>query len=322
MFEGIRARREINNNLYQDVNGAVGMIIIHVMGGLGNQLYQYALYEKLKTLGKTVKLDLYAYKDAEGEDREWRALELEWLDGLEYEVCTQAERTALLDNSMKLPDRLRRKLFGRKCRQINEDRAYMPEIFEMDDVYLYGFWGCERYYADITALLQEKIRFPKSADSRNVAAAADMEREQSVAIHIRRQDYLTVADGKRYMGICTEKYYDAAIRYICERVERPVFYIFSDDTAYAGERFGAPNMRLVDWNSGRESLQDMALMSHCKHNICANSTFSIWGARLNKNPGKITIRPLRHDNYEAVDPDRMRENWKGWVLIDADGSVS
>ena len=65
------------------------MIIIHVMGGLGNQLYQYALYEKLKMLGKTVKLDLYAYKDAVGEDREWRELELEWLNGLQYEVCTR-----------------------------------------------------------------------------------------------------------------------------------------------------------------------------------------------------------------------------------------
>ena len=64
------------------------MIIIHVMGGLGNQLYQYALSEKLKSLGKEVKLDLYAYKDAQGDDREWRELELEWLDGLEYDICT------------------------------------------------------------------------------------------------------------------------------------------------------------------------------------------------------------------------------------------
>jgi len=62
------------------------MIIIHVMGGLGNQLYQYALYEKLKYLGKDVRLDLYAYKEAAGEDREWRALELEWLGALQYEV--------------------------------------------------------------------------------------------------------------------------------------------------------------------------------------------------------------------------------------------
>ena len=223
---------------------------------------------------------------------------------------------------MKIWDRLRRKLFGRKSRLVNESRAYMPEIFEMDDVYLYGFWGCERYYSDITALLQEKIRFPKSTNPRNTEIMADMEQKQSVSIHIRRKDYLTVADGKRYMGICTDKYYEAAIAYIFERVKNPMFYIFSDDAAYARERFCAPNMQVVDWNNGRESLQDMALMSHCKHNICANSTFSIWGARLNRNPQKLMIRPLHHDNYEDMDSVQIHEDWKGWILIDADGSVS
>ena len=133
------------------------MIIIHVMGGLGNQLYQYALYEKLKYLGKDVRLDLYAYKEAAGEDREWRALELEWLDALQYEVCTADERRLFLDNSMKFADRVRRKLTGRRDKTVTERADYMPEIFAMDDVYLYGFWGCERYYADILPLLREKI---------------------------------------------------------------------------------------------------------------------------------------------------------------------
>lgn len=80
-------------------------------------------------------------------------------------------------------------------------------------------------------------------------------------------------------------------------------------------------MHVVDWNTGRESLQDMALMSRCRHNICANSTFSIWGARLNRQPDKIMIRPLHHDNYEMLDAGTVHEYWKGWVLIDADGNV-
>ena len=105
------------------------MVIIHVMGGLGNQLYQYALYEKFKQLGREVKLDLYAYKGAKGEDREWRELELEWLDGLSYEVCTDKERTDFLDNSMKLQDRVRRKILGRKSHMVKESDAYMSELF-------------------------------------------------------------------------------------------------------------------------------------------------------------------------------------------------
>ncbi len=297
------------------------MILIHVMGGLGNQLYQYALSEKLKSLGKEVKLDFYAYKEAEGDEKEWRELELEWLEGLEYKVCTKDERTLFLDNSMKLKDRIRRKLSGRKSREVSETRAYMPEIFDMDDVYLYGFWGCDRYYTDILSLLQDKIRFPKTKNKKNVEIMRNMEREQSVSIHIRRKDYLTVADGNRYMGICTDAYYQSAMKYIAETVDKPVFYIFSDDIDYVKAHFQKSNMHIVDWNAGKDCMYDMELMSHCAHNICANSTFSIWGARLNKNPNKVMIRPLHHDNYETMQPAEIQENWKGWILIDADGKI-
>lgn len=297
------------------------MIIIHVMGGLGNQLYQYALYEKLRYLGKDARLDLYAYKEAKGGDRERRALELEWLDALQYEVCTAKERQLFLDNSMRLADRVRRKLTGRRDKTVMERADYMPEIFAMDDVYLYGFWGCDRYYTDIIPMLQEKIRFPVSTDRRNQELMKAMAHENAVSIHIRREDYLTVADGKRYMGICTDAYYASAIDYVTERVENPVFYIFSDDTAYARAHYDSCNMHVVDWNTGRESLHDMELMSRCRHNICANSTFSIWGARLNTSPDKIAIRPLHHDNYESADAETVRANWRGWVLIDAEGKV-
>lgn len=297
------------------------MVIIHVMGGLGNQLYHYALSEKLKCLGKEVKLDFYAYRTDISDDKEWRELELGRLKGLEYEVCTEAERTLLRDSSMRLGDRMRRKLFGRHDRTVEEKGEYMPEIYQMDNVYLYGFWGCEKYYEDIVPLLQQKIRFPESGNPQNIETIMAMEAEQSVGIHIRRRDYLTVAGGKRYMGICTEEYYRAAVAYIKERVANPVFYVFSDDTEYARAHFNEKNMKTVDWNNGKDSLYDMALMSHCRHNICANSTFSIWGARLNKNPQKLMIRPLHHDNYDSTDAGQMREYWKNWILIDASGNI-
>lgn len=297
------------------------MIIIHVMGGLGNQLYQYALSEKLKTLGKTVKLDFYAYRQASGEDREWRDLELEWLKGLEYEVCTMEERTLFLDNSMNPLHRIRRKLSGRKDRTVSETKEFMPEIYDLDDVYLYGFWGCERYYTDIIPLLQQKIQFPKSTNPQNINIMTDMQNRQSVSVHIRRSDYLTVADGKRYMGICTDEYYESAMAYIKKHVDNPMFYIFSDDTEYVKKQYTGDNICIVDWNSGKESMHDMELMSKCKHNICANSTFSIWGARLNTNMDKIMIRPLHHDNYEKNTVSQVQENWPGWVLIDEAGNV-
>ena len=297
------------------------MIIIHVMGGLGNQLYQYAMYEKLKSLGKQVKLDLDAYQTDDPEAREWRSLELEWLDGLSYDVCTKEERTLFLDNSMKLLDRIRRKVTGRKSRKVEENKSFMPEIYQMDDVYLYGYWACEKYYEEIIPLLQEKIHFKTSSNPKNQQCIEQMKQENAVSIHVRRQDYLTVADGKRYMGICTDAYYQTAIAFIKQHVVNPIFYVFSDDAAYAREHFNEPNMHIVDWNKAKDSLYDMQLMSNCKHHICANSTFSMWGARLNPYKEKIMIRPLHADNYEKTSVTEMHEMWKQWILITPEGKL-
>lgn len=297
------------------------MIIIHVMGGLGNQLYQYAMYEKLKSMGKEVKLDFHAYTEATEEEREWRSLELTRFENLEYEICTAQERTKLLDDSMDFKDRIRRKLFGRQDKTLKEDGNYMPEIFMKDDVYLYGFWDCERYYVDRIAELRRKLVFPQSTNPKNQKCMEQMQQELAVSVHIRRTDYLKVADGKRYMGICTQDYYEKAMQYVRERVDNPVFYIFSDDVAYVKEHYQGEDIRIVDWNTGEDSLYDMQLMSKCKHNICANSTFSFWGARLNQNPDKLMIRPLKHDNYENVTASQIHENWPGWILIDAEGNI-
>ena len=297
------------------------MIIIHVMGGLGNQLYQYAMYEKLKSIGKEVKLDFYAYTDEAGEEKEWRNLELTRFVNLAYEECTVEERTALLDNSMAIADRIRRKLCGRTNKTLKDEGKYMPELYEMDQVYLYGYWDCEKYYEDRIKYLQSKIIFPYSDNSKNYICMEQMEKEQSVSMHIRRTDYLKVADGKRYMGICTDAYYKSAMQYIRERIKNPVFYVFSDDVEYVREHYQDTDIHIVDWNTDENSLFDMQLMSKCKHNICANSTFSFWGARLNQNIEKIMIRPLKHDNYETVTAEQVHEEWPGWILIDAEGNV-
>lgn len=297
------------------------MIIIHVMGGLGNQLYQYALYEKLKKMGKEVKLDTYAYTQAAGAEKEWRSLELDKFSDMFYEKAAPKDRERLLDNRMTLPAKVRRKLLGRKDKTVRETKEYMPEIFEMDDVYLYGFWNCEKYYEDEIQLLQQKIKFPPSTNPKNNQVMERMKQENAVSMHVRRSDYLTVADGKRYMGICTDAYYESAMAYIKERVENPVFYIFSDDVPYCRKHYKDEKVHIVDWNAADESLYDMQLMSCCKHNICANSTFSIWGARLNTNPDKIMIRPLHHDNYETTSAKEIKEWWKKWVLADPQGNI-
>lgn len=302
------------------------MIIIEVMGGLGNQMQQYALYQKMKSLGKEAKLDVSWFFD---ENRQKsvlaaRSLELEWFDHLPMECCTEQEKRVLLGKGGFF-GKVKKKLLPGTDRHFQETGMYHPEIFELDNAYLSGFWACEKYYADILPKLRELIVFPKQetgeAARRNRDLMERMGKEISVSLHIRRGDYLDPENAAMFGGICTDAYYEAAVRFIRERFPEAHFYVFSDDPAYAKERYREPDFTVVDWNTGKNSLFDMQLMSCCKHNICANSTFSFWGARLNTSKDKIMIRPAKHKNGQDVGMERMQELWEGWKLIDGEGKM-
>ena len=302
------------------------MIIIEVMGGLGNQMQQYALYQKMKSLGKEAKLDVSWFFD---ENRQKsvlaaRSLELEWFDHLPMECCTEQEKRALLGKGGFF-GKVKKKLLPGTDRHFQETGMYHPEIFELDNAYLSGFWACEKYYADILPKLRELIVFQKQetgeAARRNRDLMERMGQEISVSLHIRRGDYLDPENAAMFGGICTDAYYEAAVRFIRERFPEAHFYVFSDDPAYAKEHYREPDFTVVDWNTGKNSLFDMQLMSCCKHNICANSTFSFWGARLNPSKDKIMIRPAKHKNGQDVRMERMQELWEGWKLIDGEGKV-
>lgn len=302
------------------------MIIIEVMGGLGNQMQQYALYQKMKSLGKEAKLDVSWFFDENKQKSVLaaRSLELEWFDHLPMECCTEQEKRALLGKGGFF-GKVKKKLLPGTDRHFQETGMYHPEIFELDNAYLSGFWACEKYYADILPKLRELIVFPKQetgeAARRNRDLMERMGKEISVSLHIRRGDYLDSENAAMFGGICTDAYYEASVRFIRERFPEAHFYVFSDDPAYAKERYQEPDFTVVDWNTGKNSLFDMQLMSCCKHNICANSTFSFWGARLNPSKDKIMIRPAKHKNGQDVGMERMQELWEGWKLIDGEGKV-
>lgn len=302
------------------------MIIIEVMGGLGNQMQQYALYQKMKSLGKEAKLDVSWFFDENKQKSVLaaRSLELEWFDHLPMECCTEQEKRALLGKG-RFFGKVKKKLLPGTDRHFQETGMYHPEIFELDNAYLSGFWACEKYYADILPKLRELIVFPKQetgeAARRNRDLMERMGKEISVSLHIRRGDYLDSENAAMFGGICTDAYYEASVRFIRERFPEAHFYVFSDDPAYAKERYQEPDFTVVDWNTGKNSLFDMQLMSCCKHNICANSTFSFWGARLNPSKDKIMIRPAKHKNGQNVGMERMQELWEGWKLIDGEGKT-
>ena len=309
------------------------MIIIRVMGGLGNQMQQYALYEKFRAIGKEARLDLSWFEDAalQANVLAKRGLELLLFDGLTFEKASRREREALLGEKGG-PDsglagaasflrKVKRKLIPAMDPHFYETDMYHPEIFSFENKYLEGHWACEKYYHDILPLLREKIRFPVSRNPQNTRTAERMERENSVSVHIRRGDYLDPENAGMFGGICTDAYYETAMDYVRQRLPEAHFYLFSDDTDYLRERFQGPEYTIADWNRGADSFFDCELMSHCRANICANSTFSFWGARLNPRKDKIMIRPAKHKNSQVIDPERMHELWEDWVLVDEKGQV-
>lgn len=135
----------------------------------------------------------------------------------------------------------------------------------------------------------------------------------SISLHVRRGDYENNSSAKRlHGGICTLNYYKQAIELVASRIKNPVFFIFSNDLKWARENLELEKYKqvLVNLNKGNNSYKDMYLMSKCKHNIIANSSFSWWGAWLNANPKKIVICPKRWYNNKRLDSkDIVPESW-------------
>ena len=298
------------------------MIIIQVAGGLGNQLQQYALYRKFVRLGKEARLDLSWFLDTAKQEKVLakRELELTHFDRLIYESCTADEKAALIGND-NLSGKLRRKLLPFTVHHFEESKMYHPEILNFEDMYLSGYFACEKYYADILYDLREKIQFPKSDNPLNLMMAEKMQSCESVSVHIRRGDYLDPENRAMFGNICTDAYYAKAMERIREEFPNAHFFLFSDDIRYLKENFAREDCTIVDINHDQESFYDIWLMSQCKHNICANSTFSFWGARLNSHEDKIMIRPTIHKNSQIFRKEEMEELWPGWSFISPEGKL-
>lgn len=298
------------------------VIIIQAAGGLGNQLQQYALYRKFISLGTEARLDVSWFRDERRQEEVYarRELELELFPKICYQACTEEEKR-LVTGGDSLFARVKRKLLPAGKGIFTESEMFHPELLSWKDCYLCGYFACEKYYADILDSLRQELVFPVSRNPENTRLAQQIRQCESVSIHIRRGDYLDAENAAMFGNICTEAYYDGAVREILGRYPEAHFFIFSDDIPYVTERYQGNSYTIVDVNRGKDSFYDMMLMSLCRHNICANSTFSFWGARLNAHGEKLMIRPSIHKNSQKYDPVLMHDLWKGWILMDAAGQV-
>ena len=150
----------------------IHMIIIQVAGGLGNQMQQYALYQKFLSLGIDAKLDISWFTEENRQNHVYakRELELTYFENLSYSVCTEEEKEALIGNN-NIVIKIKNKVRPASKKIFEETDMYHPEIFTWTDKYLCGYWACEKYYRDIIGVLQENIQFPESNNPLNIKMA-------------------------------------------------------------------------------------------------------------------------------------------------------
>ena len=303
------------------------MLIIRIAGGLGNQMQQYALYRKLLHAGadKDIRLDTSWFDPISQEGvLAKRSLELEYFTNLPIPVCSGEERDIFLKRNAV--QKAAARLFPSIDTVFTETKMYHPEIFSLRNRYIEGYFACQKYYDDISDELRRLFVFPMHPDSeihlRNMELMNEMEERRSVSVHIRRGDYLDPENAALFGNIATDEYYESAMNYFRAKYPGVHFYIFTNDPEYARQRYSDTSVyTVVDHNTGKYSLLDIQLMSHCMGNICANSTFSFWGARLNARKDKEMVRTLIMRNNQPCDPDIMHDYWKDWILIDRDGKA-
>lgn len=283
------------------------MVIVKVMAGLGNQMFEYALYRALLEKGRDAKIDLSFFDTFSAH----YGYELKKVFNIKEIVASKEEAAKLAGIRHDFLSRAFRKFVYRKkthyIQNMEEGFGFLPEVFEMDNVYLQGYWQSEKYFKDIEDIIRKEFTFKNEMRAENVDFLNKVQNLNTVSIHVRRGDYV---QSPNLGGICTLEYYENAVDYIKKRIENPYFCVFSDDIPWCKNNMKLENCVYIDWNRGFDSYQDMQLMSLCKHNIIANSSFSWWGAWLNNHASKIVIAPEQwFQNKRMNIKDLIPETW-------------
>lgn len=276
-------------------------VITKIIGGLGNQIFQYACgYSLARNLNIELKLDVQAFQ--------------------KYTLHNLSLQSLKINNQNATPreiNKLRKKwLIYPNHRNVFKERqfSYDPEFQNISHaVYLDGYWQSERYFQKYRNELIEILKPRKAVSEYTQKILQEINNTTSISMHIRRGDYVNNEITNSIHGTCDLSYYHNAQNFLLENIDKKnaKIFVFSDDIPWAKNSIKSKfPLYFVDGNDASRNYEDMYLMSSCNHNIIANSSFSWWGAWLNNNSKKIVIAPdrwftsLTHDTKDLI-PD----NW-------------
>lgn len=282
------------------------MIITKLQGGLGNQMFQYAIARAIAEKNNNVfKLDLSFFPV-----QSLRSYELNRFHIVEN-IADQSEVKRIAGSNGLFTKALR------KLWVINRPVTYYPEqditrfdegVFDYkNNIYLDGYWQNEHYFLDIRQQICKEFSPVKPLSEQAQKLFELVQSSNSVSLHVRRGDYVTNQATNAVHGTCNLDYYKKAIGYIKQQVDNPMFFVFSDDIDWCKQELAfIPDKVFIDCTVS--AIEDLELMKHCQHNIIANSSFSWWGAWLNQHDKKIVVAPK---SWFAADPNKTLavNNW-------------
>lgn len=289
------------------------MIISKITSGLGNQLFQYALARHLaRKTASTLYFDL-SYYNYQYSDDTVRHFKLDRFS-IPYKRLDHSPLRYLAKGTKLLPDRSLPPL----VRWVNEKQFHHDaDVLKTAAacIILNGFWQSEKYFAESADVIRQELTVPS-----NPRPAFQRYREQirvsamPVSLHVRRGDYVNHPAFSQTFGFVGLDYYKRAIQFMDSQFGDCQFFVFSDDPAWVQQNLPLKNNAVLVRNTGDDSdLDDLLLMSACRHHVIANSSFSWWGAWLNPDPRKHVVAPKQWyrnqptwDTKDLVPPSWIR----------------
>ena len=281
------------------------MVITKLIGGLGNQMFQYAAALALSIRLRTeMKIDLTRFASYP-----LRTFELECYN-IKTFTASEADIARLTS-----PSNLWGRLVGfRKNHILQEKHFHVDPRFYCwrGDCYLDGYWQSERYFLEQEDVIRHCFSWKNSIISACEELRRDIEAKTAVSIHVRRGDYVSSYETNAFHGTCSIEYYHEAAKLVACQVRSPHYFIFSDDICWAKDNLHLPfPTTFMSDRSLHHASVDMLLMSYCQHHIIANSSYSWWGAWLCSNPEKIVIAPKKWFNDSTIDTsDLIPQGWQ------------
>jgi hypothetical protein len=296
------------------------VVVTRLMGGLGNQMFQWAAARALALRhGVEPKVDLsYLAHERPGttprryelgsfvvEPAVATADDLKWVRGAPPSGL--GARSRELVKSILKP----RRLVLLQQRELDYD-ARLREAGP--NVLLVGYWQSESYFEGAESQIRDDFRLREELTGSVAELAAEIGAAESVAVHVRRGDYVADPRTNAFHGTLTPAWYERALAEVAQRVEEPAAFVFSDDPAWCRAHLRLPvPMRVVDYHDPAHAPEVLRLMTLCRHHVVANSSFSWWGAWLSRSQQRVVVAPEEWFRDPAIDTSTITP--RDWLRL-------